>query len=481
MDIQKSYSKSKNLIVPFRFTISKAIDNEGVENEHPVVNAITEVSGSDLATEPGEGHVVAWENSGSKQVLEEPPVDMTAGERAEAMAFLKDPGKFKTIVRDYAELGYIDEGCNCLVAYLSATSRILDEPISILVTGQSSGGKSQLVNTTLSLMPTGEKVELDRITKTVLYYYRTEGGKAPLANKILRINETEGAKGATYPIRALLSERKLASSISVKENGAYIAKEFTVKGPIVLFETTTGRINPENHNRMFEVTVDESIEQTERIHEVLARNWAMGPEELQAKMDGITRRHHNAQRLLKPYGIRIPYADKIKFPAYHVRSRRDFGRFLSLIAVVALLRQYEKEPAPDAKVIMADMQDYKIAYGLGVKLLTNIYDPLKGKKSRELLDTIRDMVMITATREGNEPKEIRFTRADIMAFNRRWRNDDLQRHIPTLEENGYIQVHEGRQGRTYVYSLTCLDVAGNFVPKDLTTPEELVESIRTEK
>ncbi|GBF32884.1 DNA primase [Desulfocucumis palustris] len=398
----------------------------------------------------------------------------------DAMDFLKDPNKIKRIINDYEQLGYVGEDFNIPVAYLAATSRKLEKPISLLVTGPSSAGKSMLVNTTLKLIPGNEKIELDRLTQTALYNYRNTVNNQDftLSHKILRINEVEGAKKATYPIRALLSEGKLTSSISIKSKGIYKTEEFTVNGPIVLFETTTGTINPENHTRVFEVVVDETKEQTRRVHEITAKRWSSNPQAVSQNNEKIIRRHHNAQALLKSYKVIIPYAEHINFPDNHVRSRRDYERYLLLVVTVALLRQYEKNIPPDAEYISADLVDYEIAYNLGVKLLTNIYDPLKGQRSRDLLNTLIELVMRKSTSENKEPKSVKFTRAEIMNFDRGWNQTEIQRHIHHLEDSGYLHVHEGGQGKTYIYSLTCLDRAGNYVPKELTTPEELEQAIK---
>ena len=89
--------------------------------------------------------------------------------------------------------------------------------------------------------------------------------------------------------------------------------------------------------------MDESEEQTRRIHE---RQRLMRTErglQLRQEADAIARRHWNAQRLLEPLPVVIPYADQLTFPTAWMRTRRDHARFLNLIEVSAFLHQYQRE------------------------------------------------------------------------------------------------------------------------------------------
>ena len=50
-------------------------------------------------------------------------------------------------MRTPKDLGYVGEGINKRLIYLAASSRILDDPISVIVISQSAAGKSYLIDT----------------------------------------------------------------------------------------------------------------------------------------------------------------------------------------------------------------------------------------------------------------------------------------------------------------------------------------------
>ncbi len=54
--------------------------------------------------------------------------------------------------------------------------------------------------------------------------------------------------------------------------------------------------------------------------------------------------HHNAQRLLRwPLAVVNPYAEALTFLDDRTRMRRDHAKYLTLIDVIALLRQHQRE------------------------------------------------------------------------------------------------------------------------------------------
>jgi DNA primase len=61
------------------------------------------------------------------------PVEMSAEEKALGLGFLKSPGLFDEIASDMTKLGYVGEELNKKLIYLAASSRVLDDPISVLI------------------------------------------------------------------------------------------------------------------------------------------------------------------------------------------------------------------------------------------------------------------------------------------------------------------------------------------------------------
>ena len=64
---------------------------------------------------------------------EHEPVTMSEENRTLGMAFLKDPSLVERVLADLDKLGYVGEEENKLLVYLAATSRRMDDPISVLI------------------------------------------------------------------------------------------------------------------------------------------------------------------------------------------------------------------------------------------------------------------------------------------------------------------------------------------------------------
>jgi hypothetical protein len=56
----------------------------------------------------------------------------------------------------------------------------------------------------------------------------------------------------------------------------------------------------------------------------------------------VERMHQNAQRLLDPVAVVIPYATLLTFPTSWLRTRRDNLRLLNLIEAVVFLHQFQR-------------------------------------------------------------------------------------------------------------------------------------------
>jgi Mn-dependent DtxR family transcriptional regulator len=153
-------------------------------------------------------------------------------------------------------------------------------------------------------------------------------------------------------------------------------KIFTVEARAAFIEATTASsVNHENATRCFELAMDESPEQTRRIHERQRLLRTEAGLRLRQEAEAIARRHWNAQRLLEPLPVVIPYADRLTFPSAWMRTRRDHARFLNLIEVSAFLHQHQRERRGGA--IVASLADYTVAYALAGEVLRDTLTDLK--------------------------------------------------------------------------------------------------------
>jgi DNA primase len=390
---------------------------------------------------------------------------MTAEEEAKALEALKSPTLLRDIIEDMESMGYVGEESNKAIGYLVGVSRKLDDPLSCVIISQSSAGKSVLAETVEKLTPPEEVMLYSRVTTNALGYMK----KDALKHKLLILEERVGAEAADYSIRTLQSKKKLVQAVPVKDEktGRIETKTFEVEGPIAYIETTTRpRIHDENATRCFELYLDESPEQTKRIHESQRRAKTLdGLKEKQVR-EAIRRRHWNMQRCLKAVSVVIPFADLLEFPASWLRTRRDHLRFLNLIEAICFLHQHQRptEKADGREYVLATVEDYKAAYGLAGQVMGEGLTELK-KPQRKLLEAIQGMD------GGNEGVTRREIREKVGLSDTRLRSllDDLV----SLE---YLyQVEGGGYGRMCRYRLADLvegdarRLAGLMSPEELST------------
>lgn len=335
---------------------------------------------------------------------------MTKEEEKEAIQFLKNPKLMVKIMEDYEAIGHVGENNRKLLAYLISISRKLENPLAAIVISQSSAGKSGLIEKTQELTPPEDVEFFSRITPQALYYMERDA----LKRKLLIIEERAGGESADYSIRTLQSRQKLTQAVPIKDpnTGKIKTQTFEVEGPIAFLETTTNaNINHENATRCFEIYLDESIEQTRRIHQ--AQREAKTPQGIlrKKKAETIKKIHHNAQRLLKTMSVFNRYAPLIDFPADSLRTRRDHERFLCLIEAVTFLHQYQRpnktiDDGQGGKItcIESTVEDYAMAYNLARDILGFSLDDLK-KHARDLLDLIKKMVRKTHEETGEIEKK----------------------------------------------------------------------------
>jgi DNA primase catalytic core len=393
---------------------------------------------------------------------------MSASEKSEALEGLQSPTLISDILCDLSEMGYVGENANKAIGYLVAVSRKLEDPLSCVIISQSSAGKSALADVIEKLVPPEECLLYSRITPQALYYM----DKGALKRKLLMIEESVGADSADYSIRTLQSKKKLTQAVPIKDpnTGRIRTVSFEVEGPIAYIETTTRpRINQENATRCFELYLDESKEQTHRIQEAQKESKTLSGLRKKEERERIIRKHQNMQRLLREVRVVTPFAHLLNFPTQWLRTRRDNLRFLNLIEAVTFLHQYQRQirqTEDGSEYIESTIDDYKTAYLLAREVLGESFTELK-KPQRELLQQIEKLA---------SEKEEELTRRQIREYTGLpdYRLRDLLAELVSLE---YLQVIEGRQGKSYHYQLAERAIISGKIVEGLTHPDELIRKI----
>ena len=394
--------------------------------------------------------------------------ELSEGEQAEALQWLKQPDLVASILEDCEALGFVGEEKAKLLAYLIGLSRKLPRPLSGIVTSQSGAGKSTLTELVEVLTPPEDVLLYSRLTPAALYYMDHN-----LTGLLLILEERAGGEAADYSIRTLQSRQALRLAVPIKDpvTGKITTQTYEVKGPVAYLETTTSTyLNPENASRCFELFMDETEEQTKRIFAQQRRNRVVPDVDSDTLLDAIKRKHHNGQRMLKPLRVYVPYAELISFPSQWLRTRRDHERFLCLVEVIAFLHQHQREhgQTSDGKpYILANLDDYSLAYQLALDVLTSTLHEL-GREAQEL--GLKLIELVTRT-NPEKPKDVIFTLKDLRQETN-LSNHRLRQAMAELVEMEYVLVNAGQNGRPFTYSLLTLDI-NQASMAGLTTPDQL--------
>lgn len=402
--------------------------------------------------------------------------ELTEAEKEEALAFLRRKDLVQVILADMESLGYVGEERGKLLAYLIGISRKLPRPMAGIILSQSGAGKSSMAEI-VETLTSPEAVEIySRLTSQALAYVPRDF----LKGKLIIIEERKGGEAADYSIRVLLSKQKL-SQLTVEKNpqtGKMQTRQYEVEGPIAYIETTTDpNLNHENSTRCFELTLDESPEQTQRIQRRQRMSRSRDGLREQQRTEAICQRHHNAQRMLEPLRVLIPYWEHLSFPSRWLRTRRDNERFLCLIEAIAFLHQHQRPRGTDGDMayIEATLEDYALAYDVAHEVLGITLHELS-REAQDLSLVIREHVCDVS--DGRDLYAVTFTRRDLRTRTG-WPDRRLRDALQELVDMEYLVAY-GSQGKTFQYRLIQLPDRERPTLGELTTPEELGRLLRRE-
>jgi hypothetical protein len=406
---------------------------------------------------------------------------MTDQEREEALALLRDPHLLERILRDFDLCGIVGERTNKLTGYLAAVSRKLDRPLAIIIQSTSAAGKSSLMEAVLSFVPEEEKIKYSAMTGQSLYYL----GEKDLKNKILAIAEEEGAEKASYALKLLQSEGELTiASTSKDDQGRLRTEEYHVEGPVMIFLTTTAvDVDEELLNRCIVLTVDESREQTEAIHQLQREAETLAGLQRKLDRDQVWKVHRNAQRLLRTLHVVNPHAPRLTFLSDRTRTRRDHLKYLTLIRTMALMHQHQRpiQTLPNGtEYIEATREDIAAANRIAHEVLGRSLDELP-PQTRKLLALLQTMVQQKSRELKMEPGDFRFSRRQVRDWIG-WGNTQLKIHLGRLEDFEYLAIHRSpHQVQGYFYELLYDGRAGDggrFLPGLIDLPEDISRPTR---
>jgi len=387
-------------------------------------------------------------------------VTLTPEEREAALQWLREPNLIARLRAAFHQAGIIGEETNTLVAYLAGVSRKLERPLAIIIQSASAAGKTTLMDAVLSFFPEEERVKYSAMTGQSLYYL----GETNLKHKILAVVEEAGAEKASYALKLLQSEGELTIASTGKDptTGKMVTQEYHVEGPVMIFLTTTAiDLDEELQNRCLTLAVDESAEQTQRIHRLQRERRTLAGLTLREERRDLLKQLRNAQRLLSPVEVINPFAPALTFASARTRNRRDHEKYLTLIDAIALLHQHQRRRGQvlahghqvngrSVEFIEVTLDDIALANELAPEVLGRSLDELP-PQTRRLLAFIREL-MKGKRKERGAKAAFSFSRRELRDLCG-WSLTQVSVHLERLVALESLALRHGRLGSAFVYEI----------------------------
>ncbi|MCP4438466.1 MAG: hypothetical protein GY810_05935, partial [Aureispira sp.] len=366
----------------------------------------------------------------------------------------------KEINKKIGESGVVGEENNRVFLFTIASSHKMRDTMHALIQGSSGSGKTHLLASIMSLIPKEDRISLTRVTESSFYNY----GEYFLRHKLIGIEDYEGLEEkAELAFRELQSKGSISSSTSVKDEytGGNTSTVKWVYGPIAsMGATTQGAIYEDNMSRCFLVAVDESEEQTQRIIKYQNQK-AIG----KIDEDGENEAKlfiQSCVKLLKPYKVINPYADKIELPREAHKIRRLNELFQSFIRQLTLINQYQRKRDSQGRLITAK-EDIEVAIEIMFDSIVLKVDELDGSL-RMFYEKLKDYVF-------KKGKEYEFGLREIrQSF--RISKTQLHRYMQDLLELEYVFKSYVGARNTFHYKIAYWDNLAALrarIQKDLNT------------
>jgi predicted transcriptional regulator len=369
--------------------------------------------------------------------------ELTKKEIQEAENFLRSTDLLSKTNEFIGKSGVIGEDVNRLLMYLIFTSRLTANPLHCISLGSSGVGKTHLQSKVSELIPQEDKIEMTVLSANAFYYFnRTE-----LQNKLILIEDLDGAEGVLYPLRELQSKKRITKTVVHKDTkGTTKTIHLTVEGPVAVAGCTTQEsIYEDNSNRSFLLYIDESEEQDKKIMDYQRRT-ASGNINEQDEINAAEFLR-NVQRILNPIKVINPFAMHLELPASVFKPRRTNAHYLQFIEAVTFYKQYQRTQQINEETgelfIETTIEDIKEANELITEVLLRKSDSLTGA-ARNHLETLKEYLA--------KNKQTTFTNAEIRR-NLRVKASTLKRYNLQLIEEGYIKKIKGKKGQTYHYEI----------------------------
>jgi DNA primase catalytic core len=386
-----------------------------------------------------------------------------------AIKYLSSKKLMERTNEDIGRTGMIGEENNRLLMYLVFTSRLREQPLHIISLGASGTGKTYLQEKISELIPEHHKLEITMLSENAFYYF----GRQELKNKLVLIEDMDGAEHVLYPLRELQSKKRISKTIPIKDSKGNL-KTITMKveGPICLAGTTTKeKLYEDNANRSLLIYLDSSKNHKDAImnyQRKLSAGKIATKEEQQ-----LIEFFKDMQTVLKPIKVRNPYAEYLVIPDHVFKPLRTNSHYLAFIETITFYHQYQREvkqdPTTNESYIETTLEDIQWANRLLKDVLL--------AKADELPRAVRDFLERLKNWLRNNKQEVFYAKEIREEF--RITSSSCNRYILELLRNNYIKITGGNKYRKgFEYQVVKLDEYKDLEQNIKTALDECLDNIR---
>ena len=367
----------------------------------------------------------------------------------QARRFLELKTFIVKFIEDIEKCGLVGESLNTFFCFLASLSRHLPDQLHVIIQSESSAGKSTMLNLISSFIPEDDLIYLTQITPKSFYYMTEE----ELMNKVIAIAELDGMDQAIYPIKQMISEKKLSISYTKTDpqTGEHTSanNKKNVKSAFMLTSPKEGG-DEEVDNRSVILTLDESEKQTRRIQSLQRRFRSEEGSKLRAEKERLVRFYQHVQREIKPLEVSNKYSTSLDFKADNHRSRRDNNKYLVMLECLTLLFQNQREQITtnsNKVTVKTHLIDMALGNFLARRLFRATLDELP-PQTRNFFKKIVDHLRIEASRQDSDILNLWITRKQMRELTK-LSNNRVHEHASRLLSYEYMLVKREAEGFKY--------------------------------
>src|SRR5581483_6065349 len=193
---------------------------------------------------------------------------------------LKKPDLLDLIAADFETLGWVGDGHVKKLLYLTAVSRKLERPLWGVLRSIGDVNLMFALDAIAALTPSEDLIHCSRLTDAALYYQQPDA----LKHKLLILDDAGLLTAEVRTALRILQARGAVSQSHVLRDpttGTGTTHFHEAQGPLAILTSSTKGLKPSTLDRCLEISLDESIEQTDLIL-ALQRRLHSDPEQLGA-------------------------------------------------------------------------------------------------------------------------------------------------------------------------------------------------------